>query len=358
MPSAAIKKRASRLSRDPVLDRDREPKFISPGKLTADDLQWLLATYEHLTSATFLAALTDRKVEPTRRRLKLLKRCLPRPYIDIWEEQRIHPKAYQNAPQFFEITEAGVAALEEHGFVLPPRFPASHPRHHIMSDQGVLSFKIGLKHHPEIEYIGPAAIHKSKHTPPKTRDSKTWYRFPYAARGKSQTACPDYFPIGFRRIDALGIRITSQDNPGQLRAKCPRCTSSNNRALSMNTERNLFTCFANKPNARGDVIALTAHVRGTGQKEAAEWLLEHFPAAGGKAHSAERNSSKGGAGKPHRYAAKRLTPQLIQISQVKPINDNVVELVPKQLEKMRAAQPEKYTIFDWWDDIDETEQLE
>jgi hypothetical protein len=124
---------------------------------------------------------------------------LPRPYIDIWEEQRIHPKAYQNAPQFFEITEAGVAALEEHGFVLPPRFPASHPRHHIMSDQGVLSFKIGLKHHPEIEYIGPAAIHKSKHTPAKTRDSKTWYRFPYAARGKSHTACPDYFPIGFRR---------------------------------------------------------------------------------------------------------------------------------------------------------------
>jgi len=126
-------------------------------------------------------------------------------------------------------------------------------------------------------------------------------------------------------IDALGIRITKQDNLDQLRAKCPRCTSSNNRALSMNTERNLFTCFANKPNARGDVIALTAHVRGTGQKEAAEWLLEHFPAAGGKAHSAERNSSKGGERKPHRYAAIRL----IQTEQAKPVNDNVVELTPR-----------------------------
>jgi hypothetical protein len=128
-----------------------------------------------------------------------------------------------------------------------------------------------------------------------------------------------------RAIELLGIVITSRDNPQQLRSQCPRCRGGNKRALSMNLEKGLFTCFANKPNARGDIIALTAHVRGTGQKEAAEWLLEHFPAAGGKAHSAERNSSKGGAGKLHRYAAIRL----IQTEQAKPVNDNVVELTPR-----------------------------
>ena len=122
-----------------------------------------------------------------------------------------------------------------------------------------------------------------------------------------------------RAIELLGIVISSQDNPQQLRAQCPRCRGSNKRALSMNLEKALFTCFANKPNARGDVIALTAHVKSMGQKEAAEWLSEQVPAASGKAIPVQREpnskveSSRG---------KSRPVLQLIRTDQLEPTNDD------------------------------------
>jgi len=149
-------------------------------------------------------------------------------------------------------------------------------------------------------------------------------------------------------IDALNIRITKQDNPEQLRARCPHCQSSNDRMLSMNTERNVFTCFATKPNPRGDVIALVAHVRGTGQKEAAEWLLEQFPQQREGIPRGTRHSSKGGARKPKRHAAIRL----IQTQQEQP-HDIVVPFErPKPKRRIEPAPADDpYSLIDWMEEF-------
>ena len=197
MPQAP-KKKASRLSLEPVLDHDGDPKEIQVGKLRSHEREWMLAAYEHRINPEFCAALTGGKVEPTRRRLKILKRP-PNNYLALWEEQRIHPKAFQNAPQFFTLTEKGERALREWDVELPPLFPGSPPRHQIMIDQGILDIKIAAKRHPELGLITASHILNHKETPKKTRDSETWYRFPCLYEGKARTICPDYFPLGFRR---------------------------------------------------------------------------------------------------------------------------------------------------------------
>lgn len=125
-------------------------------------------------------------------------------------------------------------------------------------------------------------------------------------------------------IDFLGVTITKKDSPEQLRAKCPHCKSSNERALSMNTGKNLFTCFANVPKpARGDVISLVAHVKGIGQAAAAALLEEQFPQQR-EGPTAKRNNSKVESSR----GKSRPKLQLIRTDQLKPANDDAPEPEP------------------------------
>lgn len=68
---------------------------------------------------------------------------------------------------------------------------------------------------------------------------------------------------------SLGI-VLSGKGP-QFRTACPTCGIGGDRALAINTNKGSFYCF---PSTKGgDCIGLVAHIKGTGQKEAAQFLV-------------------------------------------------------------------------------------
>ena len=73
-------------------------------------------------------------------------------------------------------------------------------------------------------------------------------------------------------VQTLCLSLTPHGN--QLRGACPTCKTGGDRALIITPAKGLFYCFAKKTG--GDVIALTAHIRGIGVKEAAEELNRAF----------------------------------------------------------------------------------
>src|ERR1700688_856869 len=56
------------------------------------------------------------------------------------------------------------------------------------------------------------------------------------------------------------------------RSPCPRCEAGGERAIVITPAKAAYYCFSEKKG--GDVIALVAHIKGIGQRDAAEWLLE------------------------------------------------------------------------------------
>jgi DNA primase len=76
-------------------------------------------------------------------------------------------------------------------------------------------------------------------------------------------------------ISLLNVKVTKIEG-AQWRAQCPACRSGGDRVLSMNVREKVYRCFADGGKG-GDVIALVAHVRGTSQREAAEFLNDRFP---------------------------------------------------------------------------------
>jgi DNA primase len=70
----------------------------------------------------------------------------------------------------------------------------------------------------------------------------------------------------------LGLTLTLHGS--QYRGACPVCQTGGDRALIVTPAKGLFYCFAKKTG--GDVIALTAHIRGIPVKEAADHLDRTF----------------------------------------------------------------------------------
>ena len=73
-------------------------------------------------------------------------------------------------------------------------------------------------------------------------------------------------------MQMLGLKLTLHGS--QYRGACPVCQSGGDRVLIVTPAKGLFYCFAKK--SGGDVIALTAHIRGTSVKDAAEELSRAF----------------------------------------------------------------------------------
>jgi DNA primase len=73
-------------------------------------------------------------------------------------------------------------------------------------------------------------------------------------------------------LPVLGLNLLPHG--GQYRGPCPVCKSGGDRALVVTPAKGLFYCFAAK--IGGDVIALTAHIRGTTVKDAADELSRAF----------------------------------------------------------------------------------
>jgi len=79
---------------------------------------------------------------------------------------------------------------------------------------------------------------------------------------KDRIAIEDAIP----KLD-LGLK----ERNGQWRGPCPACQSGGDRALVITPAKQAFYCFGARTG--GDVIALTAHIRDCGMKEAAEFLV-------------------------------------------------------------------------------------
>jgi hypothetical protein len=102
-----------------------------------------------------------------------------------------------------------------------------------------------------------------------------------------------------------------------FRCPCPQCQRGGDRAIVITPAKKAYYCFAEKKG--GDCIALVAHVKGMGQRQAAEWLLEQLPQQ--RENIPRRGNSRDGVRKGKSTAALRL----IITDQLKPVNDNVVE---------------------------------
>lgn len=70
----------------------------------------------------------------------------------------------------------------------------------------------------------------------------------------------------------LGLQTTRAGQ--QLRSPCPACQQGGDRALVITPDKGLFYCFGAKTG--GDCIALVAHIKGVGNKQAADMLAQRF----------------------------------------------------------------------------------
>lgn len=87
---------------------------------------------------------------------------------------------------------------------------------------------------------------------------------------------------------AAWLNLEMKVSGNQLRGACPYCQTGGPRALAITPSKGSWYCFAGGKG--GDVIGLTAHIHGTGQKEAAEELAGTFL---NRNFQTERNSPKG-----------------------------------------------------------------
>lgn len=77
-------------------------------------------------------------------------------------------------------------------------------------------------------------------------------------------------------LDALiMLDLYPKAENGQLRCACPACDSGDDRAIVVTPEKGVFYCHETKQG--GDCIALVAHVKGVGMKDAALMLDEQYP---------------------------------------------------------------------------------
>ena len=72
-----------------------------------------------------------------------------------------------------------------------------------------------------------------------------------------------------RAAEMLGLKLTR--SAGQLRGVCPICKAGGDRAFVITPTKGLYYCFGTCSKG-GDVITMTANVRGTSLREAAEFL--------------------------------------------------------------------------------------
>jgi DNA primase len=100
-----------------------------------------------------------------------------------------------------------------------------------------------------------------------------------------------------RTIEYLHLKTTPDGN--QLRTACPACKQGGNRAIVITPSKQLFYCFPAKTG--GDAIALTAHIRGTSVKEAADELNRQF----GTVQNSTSTVSKSRATAPQTPAARK-----------------------------------------------------
>jgi DNA primase len=98
-------------------------------------------------------------------------------------------------------------------------------------------------------------------------------------------------------MQMLGLSLAL--HASQYRGACPTCKTGGDRALIVTPAKGLFYCFAAKTG--GDLIALTAHIRGTAVKDAADELNRAF----GTVQNSTSTVSKSRATAPQAQEARK-----------------------------------------------------
>lgn len=102
-------------------------------------------------------------------------------------------------------------------------------------------------------------------------------------------------------MQMLGFNLTLHGN--QYRGACPVCQTGGDRALVVTPAKGLFYCFAAK--IGGDLIALTAHIRGTTVKDAADELNRTFGTVQNSTSNGTSTVSKRRATAPQAQEARK-----------------------------------------------------
>ena len=131
--------------------------------------------------------------------------------------------------------------------------------------------------------------------------------------------------VSIQQAAAL-VELKLTKNGDAFRSPCPACNSGGERAIVITPAKAAYYCFAQKKG--GDCISLVAHVKGIGQREAAEWILEQLPQQ--RESIPQRGNAKGKQRKRKNTAANSHAPpntaiRLIQTDQLQPANDDEPE---------------------------------
>jgi hypothetical protein len=187
----------SRWSTSPI-KRGGEVVSIRPNVPGDIEILKCLGRYTVLT-AKDIAALTRRSYGAVIARLNLLKRK-PNELIQVHRSQLESPRLYQWSAQALQLTNKGIAKLQEIGFEVAHREPSIHFIHQLTESQTAASFEIGARDRliPFSEILTnlstPEAIRESgDHTLP--------VQFNYKGKDYDYKLTPDGRPFGIAYPD-------------------------------------------------------------------------------------------------------------------------------------------------------------
>lgn len=199
MPSVAVRKQASWLTRDPILTKDGEVQTIEPDDLTPNDIDTLLYAHQFYLSPDFAAALTGRTTEAARRRFKSLKRQDP-PYLEIAAIQRAKPKRFWNETKYVVTSDYALKLLKKRDINIPLKYPHSSSfDHDVLANRDIMSAIVAQKRNCTVfDLLLPDDLVEI--LPDDVDRKKAWFDFPLHTSIEGQNVIrPDYYPIGIER---------------------------------------------------------------------------------------------------------------------------------------------------------------
>jgi hypothetical protein len=192
------RKRLSRFGTDPIL-RDGEPIAIWRPTPLDDRMMEALASHRFLT-APYIAAFAGTSADYVTDRFKVLKRK-PNLYVQVADEQRDNPRAYQNWPLYYELADRGKERLEaRHVDVETGPYQGSFD-HQIMVYQAMASFRLAAKERSdELRFVPWSTIRTSPNLSAEAREAvKHSHSIPVTVRvhgSKDVKVTADDYPFG------------------------------------------------------------------------------------------------------------------------------------------------------------------
>lgn len=124
---------------------------------------------------------------------------------------------------------------------------------------------------------------------------------------------------------AIGLLdLSLKQRNGQWRGPCPTCKSGGDRALVVTPEKNAFYCFGAR--SGGDVIALAAHIRDCGVKDAAAFLDGDPDGGEGDGNSAFASGNNTGSHTVPKERNKEAVRSLQPLAYLEPDHESILAL--------------------------------